>query len=50
MSTTLRDRLTAAIYNAAASWDEPLDDEHDVPQIVNAVLAALAEAGIEVAR
>ena len=32
--------LTKAIKSVTDLWDEPLDDVHDLPQIVNAILAA----------
>lgn len=35
-----REALTAAIRSVTDLWDEPLDDVHDIPPIVNAVLAA----------
>lgn len=37
-----RDTITRAIAAVTDLWDEPLDEVHDVPQIVNAVLALLA--------
>jgi hypothetical protein len=35
-----RDDLTAVIRSVTDTWDEPLDEVHDVRQIVNAVIAA----------
>lgn len=35
-----REALTVAIQSVTGLWDEPLDEVHDVPQIVNALLAA----------
>ena len=32
--------LTKVIKSVTDLWDEPLDDVHDLPQIVNAILAA----------
>lgn len=32
--------LTAAIRSVTDQWDEPLDEVHDIPQIVNAILAS----------
>lgn len=37
---TDRDTLTKIIRSVTDRWDEPLDEVHDVPQIVNAILAA----------
>lgn len=37
-----RTDLTRAICEVTDAWDEPLDEVHDVPQIVNAVMAYLA--------
>lgn len=39
--SNVRDELTAVICAVTNNWDEPLDEVHDVPQIVNAVLAWL---------
>lgn len=36
---TLRERLGRAICAVTDTWDEPLDEVVDVPQVVNAVLA-----------
>lgn len=37
---TISERIEAAIRSVTDLWDEPLDEVHDVPQIVNALLAA----------
>jgi hypothetical protein len=37
-----RDAITEAIRSVTDNWDEPLDEVHDIPPIVNAVLATLA--------
>lgn len=49
MSTADRETLTRAICAVTDLWAEPLDDVHDVPQIVNAVLAALSDHDRQVA-
>jgi hypothetical protein len=36
----LSDALAQTIATVTDSWDEPLDGVHDIPQIVNAILAA----------
>lgn len=36
-----RARITRAIKAVTDTWVEPLDDVHDIPQIVNAVLAEM---------
>jgi hypothetical protein len=38
-----REDLSRVICDVTDRWDEPLDEVHDVPQIVNAVLAWLAD-------
>ena len=43
MSTIDRSELARVIRNVTDAWEEPLDEVHDVPQIVNAILAHLAE-------
>ena len=35
--------LTAAIRAVTDAWEEPLDEVHDVPQVVNSVLAWAAQ-------
>jgi hypothetical protein len=35
--------LAAAIRSVTDLWDEPLDEVHDIPPIVNAILAARIE-------
>jgi hypothetical protein len=41
MSTDeIREALARTIAEVTDQWDEPLDEVHDIPQIVNAVLAA----------
>ena len=42
MDEQMRDGLSRAIREVTDLWEEPLDEVHDVPQIVNAVLAYLA--------
>ena len=37
-----RHDLACAIREVTDGWEEPLDEVHDVPQIINAVLAYLA--------
>lgn len=39
---TPRDLLTSVVRSVTDLWDEPLDEVHDVPQIVNAILASPA--------
>lgn len=39
---TLTGQITSAIRSVTDSWDEPLDEVHDIPPIVNAIVAALA--------
>lgn len=34
------DALTAIVRSVTDTWDEPLDEVHDIPPIVNAILAA----------
>lgn len=36
---TQRDELAKTVREVTDLWEEPLDDVHDVPQIVNAILA-----------
>jgi hypothetical protein len=35
-----RDVLVKIVATVTDGWDEPLDEVHDIPQIVNAILAA----------
>lgn len=37
---TDREELTKTIAAVTDTWDEPLDEVHDLPPIVNAILAA----------
>jgi hypothetical protein len=41
--TADRIEMTRVIRDVTDAWEEPLDEVHDVPPIVNAVLAYLAE-------
>lgn len=34
-----KEKLTATIRAVTDLWDEPLDEVHDIPKIVNAILA-----------
>ena len=40
MNTKESEALAHIIAGVTDLWDEPLDEVHDVPQIVNAILAA----------
>ena len=40
MADDLRSAVTTAIQGVTDGWDEPLDEVHDVPPIVNALAAA----------
>jgi len=40
MSVVDREALAGVIQSVTDNWDEPLDEVHDVPQIVNAILAS----------
>lgn len=37
---SIRDELARTIHAVTDSWDEPLDEVHDVPWIVSAILAS----------
>jgi hypothetical protein len=39
--------LTNVIRSVTDQWDEPLDEVHDIPQIVNAILVAEKEGELE---
>lgn len=38
--TTNQERLSEVIRSVTDGWDKPLDDQSDIPEIVNAILAA----------
>lgn len=40
-----RDLLTQIIRSVTDLWDEPLDDVHDIPPIVTALLASGVRVG-----
>jgi hypothetical protein len=46
MSETEREALAEVIQSVTDNWDEPLDEVHDVPAIINAILASDWLAGI----
>jgi len=40
MSEVDREVLAKVVQSVTDRWDEPLDEVHDIPQIVNAILAS----------